>query len=188
MRLKPEAIAVLMWLLVAVGCGSEDHDQAAHCSRPGSDCRLAEAAAEAGVWVGAAIGDPSAPAAQAVVGKHFNSVTAENAMKWHSVAPTVGNYDFTHADAIVELAESRGVRVRGHTLIWRTEQPDDLRSQILAAGDPAGRMHEILAQHIRTEVGRYRGRVAVWDVVNEPLAVAGSQMDNNIFMETLGET
>jgi len=180
-------ILVVATAAFLAACGSDGGGRPS-CSRPESDCTLAEAAAEAGVWIGAAINDPDAPAAQAVVPMHFNSITAENAMKWGSVAPTVGNYDFSKADAVVDFADSRGVRVRGHTLVWRTQQPADLRAEVFNAPDPPARMREILAEHISTEVGRYRGRVAVWDVVNEPLAPIGAQIDNNLFMHILGET
>lgn len=180
------AACILLVLTGTFGCDS-DGGGSAGCGSPTRDCTLAEAADDAGVWIGAAIDDPSAPPAQMTVADHFNSVTAENAMKWGSVAPTVGNYDFAAADAIVDLAESRGARMRGHTLVWRMQQPADLRAQVDAAEDPAARLREILAEHIGVEVGRYRGRVAAWDVVNEPLAPIGEQIDRNLFMRTLGE-
>lgn len=186
MRSAAFRFCALLISVTLAACGSDDHGGG--CSRPGVDCTLAEAATEAGVWIGAAVNEPNAPAALAAIPTHFNSVTAENAMKWGSVAATVGHYDFGAADAVVAFAESRGARVRGHTLVWRMQQPTDLRSNVLEATDPAARMREILTQHIRTEVGRYRGRVAVWDVVNEPLAPIGDQIDRNLFMRTLGET
>lgn len=150
------------------------------------DCTLAETATQAGLWLGAAIADPQRAAEQATVGRDFNSVTAENAMKWGSLAPRIGAYDFTAADAIADFAAARGVRLRGHTLLWRDQQPADLATQVAAAADPAAHLRALITQHFTAVVPRYRGRVAVWDVVNEPLDVGTGQLDPNLFFRTLG--
>jgi endo-1,4-beta-xylanase len=47
-------------------------------------------------------------------------------------------------------------------------------------------MRALVTEHFQAVVGRYRGRVAVWDVVNEPLTTLGGQLDRNIFYRTLG--
>ncbi len=159
------------------------------CALARSDCTLAETAAQAHVRVGAIDQDQDGDAERALRAAHFNSVTAENAMKWGELAPRVGEYDFTRADAVVERAARAGLRLRGHTLVWgRLQLPADLEGLVGAAGDPAARLREIVAAHIATVVGRYRGRVAVWDVVNEPLAVAAGTLDPNLFLTTLGES
>jgi endo-1,4-beta-xylanase len=150
------------------------------------DCTLADTATQAGLWIGAAIADPQRAGEQAVVGRDFNSITAENAMKWGSLAPRVGAYDFTAADAVADFAAARGVRLRGHTLLWRDQQPTDLATQVAAAPDPAAHLRGLIEQHFTAVLSRYRGRVAVWDVVNEPLQVGTGQLDANLFMRTLG--
>ena len=67
--------------------------------------------------VGAAIwpGDISGPHSE-LLKKHFNSITAENAMKWAVIEPTEGNFNFAPADALVGFAKSNHMLVRGHTL------------------------------------------------------------------------
>ena len=158
------------------------------CALPGADCTLAETARQAGVFVGAAIGSPDLPAEQATIPRDFNSITPENAMKWGSLAPTVGNYDFADADAIADFAASAGVRLRGHTLLWKHQLPADLEDTVEAATDPAAKLRELIDEHLSTVVPRYRDVVAVWDVVNEPLQEFTGDLDLNIFGRTLGET
>lgn len=97
---------------------------------------------------------------------HFNSVTAENAMKPAALQPREGRFAFAGADRIVDYAMRNGMRVRGHTLLWHEQTPDWMWE---AAGRAATRAEVIarLHAHIAAVVGRYRGRVYAWDVVNE---------------------
>jgi endo-1,4-beta-xylanase len=157
------------------------------CALPDADCTLAETARQAGVFVGAAIASPELPAVQATIPREFNSITGENAMKWGSLARTVGSYDFGDADAIADFAASAGVRLRGHTLLWRDQLPADLEDTVEAATDPAAKLSELIDEHLSTVVPRYRDVVAVWDVVNEPLGQFTGDLDPNIFGRTLGE-
>ncbi len=181
------AIALAVVVLAARPAGTGDSPD---CTDPQSGCSLAETAAQAGFWVGAAVGNAAShPSTQATIGGHFNSMTAENAMKWGPLARRVGEYDFGRADALVGLAEERAVRMRGHTLLWgRGPLPVDLESEVNQSPNPQARLRELLDQHIRTVVGRYAGRVQSWDVVNEPLSVAGAAFDYNLFFRTLGES
>jgi endo-1,4-beta-xylanase len=84
-------------------------------------------------------------------------------MKWEVIEPKPGHFDFADADRVVAFAAKHHMRVRGHVLIWHQQNPSWLvnghytRAQLIA----------ILRRHILTVVGRYRGRVASWDVVNE---------------------
>jgi endo-1,4-beta-xylanase len=159
------------------------------CALPGADCTLAETARQAGVFVGAAIGSPDLLAEQATIPRDFNSITAENAMKWGSLAPTVGSYDFEDADAIADFAASAGVRLRGHALLWgRMQLPADLEDTVEAAADPAAKLRQLIDEHLSTVVPRYRDVVSVWDVVNEPLHPLTGDFAPNIFGRTLGET
>lgn len=183
--MHPRTGFAVVLLLFCVGCG--DGSGARDCGDPAADCSLAELAAAAGIYLGAAVNDPNAAAESATVGSDFNSITAENYMKWGVLAPNVGRYDFRRADALAAFAGSRGVRLRGHTLIWRDQQPADLRAQALAAADPAAHMRRLFEEHIGTVVGRYRDQIESWDVVNEPLAALGSSVDRNLFVRTLGD-
>lgn len=105
---------------------------------------------------------------------HFNQVTAENCMKPKHLQPREGEFNFAEADKLVEFAEKHGKRVIGHTLVWHNGTPDWFFGPE-KDGTPVDR--EILLRrmkhHIDTVVGRYKGRVHGWDVVNEAIAEGG---------------
>jgi len=154
---------------------------------PGS---LADAARGAGIEVGAAIDYDLNAARREIAGREFTSATVENSLKWQPLSPTPGSYDFSNADAAVDWAEQNGFRVRGHTLFWDrlNGAPSWLAAEVGAAPDPAAYLTALMQTHADTVVGRYSGRIAQWDVVNEPLATLGGDLDpENLFFQTLGE-
>lgn len=178
-------ILASLWLLAPAATALPV--SSADCRDPAAGCTLAETAAQAAFWIGAAIDAPPEPAARATLPAHFNSVTAENAHKWGQLTGGVGHYDFAAADSIVAFAEANGARVRGHTLYWgRGPLPSDLQVEIDAAPDPAARAREILVEHVQTVVGRYAGRIQSWDVVNEPLDELTGAPDENVLFRELG--
>lgn len=122
--------------------------------------------------VGAAIepGELSGPHADLLV-KHFNSITAANAMKMEALEPREGLFNFVTADELLRFAQVNHMRVRGTPLVWHQQNPtwlfkdaygNDLRpdqeSKALLLG---------LKTYIRTVVSRYKDDVYAWDVVNE---------------------
>jgi len=108
--------------------------------------------------------------------KQFSTLTAENDMKWQSIHPQPERFDFTAADAYLAFAEKHKMAVIGHTLVWHSQTPGWVFQG--ENGQPPTR--EVLLQrmrdHIRTVVGRYKGKVKGWDVVNEALADGGPQI------------
>ncbi|WP_406159723.1 endo-1,4-beta-xylanase [Streptomyces canus] len=98
-----------------------------------------------------------------LAGAQFNSLTPGNAMKWGSVEPTRGSYNWAEADQIVNFAEAHGQQVRGHTLLWHNQNPSWLTNGTWTAAQ----LGQLMNDHIALEVGRYKGRLAAWDVVNE---------------------
>jgi endo-1,4-beta-xylanase len=105
--------------------------------------------------------------------KHFNSLTAENDMKWQSVHPAPDRYDFAAADAYVEFGQKHEMAVIGHTLVWHSQTPEWVFQG--EGGQPASRevLQMRMREHIHSVAGRYRGRVKGWDVVNEAVADGG---------------
>lgn len=151
---------------------------------------LAAAARQAGLEVGAAVDSDLDPSRLELAAREFTSVTVENSLKWRPLAPSAGSYDFSRADAVVGWAEQNGLRVRGHTLFWDrlNGRPLWLAAEVAAAPDPAAHLTALMEAHAQTVVGRYAGRIAQWDVVNEPLALGGRQLDpQNLYFQTLGE-
>jgi endo-1,4-beta-xylanase len=137
---------------------------------------LRELAAARDLRIGAAVGPEALrcePAYAGVLGREFSILTTENALKFGPVHPARERYDFEAADAIVEFAEANDMLVRGHTLVWHTQQPAWLEGAKWTRDE----LIEVLREHITTVVGRYRGRIAAWDVVNEAIEEDGSLRD-----------
>lgn len=109
----------------------------------------------------------------------FNSVTAENAMKWESLQPNEGQFTWGQADAIVDFAQQNGQAVYGHTLVWHSQTPGWVQS--LSPADMAGAMET----HISTVVGRYADDIEAWDVVNEVIDDSGN-LRNSFWLQQLG--
>jgi endo-1,4-beta-xylanase len=116
------------------------------------------------------------------VAQEFSSVTPENAMKWAVIEPERGKYAFGDADEIVSFATAHDQQVRGHTLVWWNQLPDWLSNGNL----PVDQLRQVMREHIRTVMERYRGRVGTWDVVNEPFEDNGS-LRASVWQRTLGD-
>lgn len=102
--------------------------------------------------------------------KHYNVLTASGAMKQKNLNPSDGKYFFDTADKFVDYAESIGAQVRGHTLIWHDSVPEFWFFNEDGTKVTREALLERMETHITTVVERYKGRVDVWDVVNEPLS------------------
>jgi endo-1,4-beta-xylanase len=113
-------------------------------------------------------------ASVALVAREFNAATPENVLKWERVHPEPDRYEFAPSDAYVAFAERHGMFITGHTLVWHSQTPRWVFEN--AQGQPLSR-DELLARmkdHITTVVGRYKGRIKGWDVVNEALNEDGT--------------
>ncbi len=118
-----------------------------------------------------------------VLAKHFNSVTPENHLKWDFVHPERNKYRFGPADAIVRFAQQNGQKVRGHTLLWHSQNPDWLTKGKFSRKE----LRNILKEHITKVVGRYRGKIDQWDVANEIFDDNGKlRTKENIWLKTFG--
>jgi endo-1,4-beta-xylanase len=136
-----------------------------------------------------AITSQDGPDAQLLI-KHFNSITAENELKWDATEPQEGQFDFTRADPIVAFAVNNGIGLRGHTLVWHSQTPDwvfhDGEGNLVSKEVLFARMK----QHIQTVAGRYKGQIYAWDVVNEVLEPgdhAPGGLRNSLWYQIAGE-
>ncbi len=100
----------------------------------------------------------------------FSTVTPENCMKPAAIQPTEGAFDFATADAFVDFATRQQLKLVGHCLVWAKD--DRTPPWFYRDGQQPASRELLLArmrQHIETVAGRWRGRIATWDVVNEAL-------------------
>jgi GH35 family endo-1,4-beta-xylanase len=100
----------------------------------------------------------------AVLAREFDTITPENATKWGELEPTQGTWSFETADLVMDAAEANDQSIKAHTLVWHIQAPS------WVSGLSASALSTALSEHVTTTVGRYRGRVRAWDVVNEAIA------------------
>ncbi len=108
------------------------------------------------------------PEKAALIRRHFNSLTADNDMKWSNLQPTEGTFTFTNADKIVAFASANGMKVRGHCLCWHNQVP----AWIFKDGQATASKELVLQRlrtHITTVMTHFKGKVYAWDVVNEAI-------------------
>jgi endo-1,4-beta-xylanase len=142
---------------------------------------LGTSAAERGRYFGAAVasGRLGDSVYTSILNREFNSVTAENEMKWDATEPTRNNFTYGSADRIVNHARSQGMSVRGHTLVWHAQHPDWVNSLY---GDD---LRSAMNNHITNVAGHFRGQIHSWDVVNEAFEWDGSRRQS-LFQQRLG--
>jgi endo-1,4-beta-xylanase len=114
------------------------------------------------------------PVGDAIVKAQFNSISPENILKWELVHPQPDTYDFKASDAYVAFGEKNQMFTIGHNLVWHSQVPswvfEHPDGTFLTRKELLKRMQE----HIKTVVGRYKGRIKGWDVVNEALNEDGT--------------
>lgn len=116
-----------------------------------------------------------------VIINDFSSIVAENCMKSGMIQPEEGKFDFSLSDRFVNFGEKHKLYITGHTLIWHSQTPKwfftDNNGQPVTREVLIDRMHK----HIATVVGRYKGRVKGWDVVNEAINDDGSYRESPFY-------
>jgi len=131
-----------------------------------------------GMVIGVAINqrqfDAVDAAAVELITKQFNQISPENVLKFQPIHPAADRYNFEPADHYVQFGVDRKMQVVGHNLVWHSQTSPWVFQGV--DGQPADR-DTLLARmrdHIRTVVGRYKGKIHGWDVVNEAVDEDGS--------------
>lgn len=121
-----------------------------------------------------------------LVKQQFNSITAENCMKSGEIQPEEGKFNFDLPDKFVKFGEENNMYIIGHTLVWHSQAPGWFFTD--KAGKDVSRevLIERMKNHIFTVVGRYKGKVKGWDVVNEAIEDDGSWRKTK-FYNIIGE-
>lgn len=123
-----------------------------------------------------------------LVAKEYNVFTPENPLKWTRLVNEKGEYDFSFADEMVDFAEKNNLKVVGHTLIWYRQTPKWVFKD--ENGDLASKelVMTRMEAHIKKVVGRYKGRIYAWDVVNEAVDPDGKKMlRDSEYLEIFGD-
>jgi endo-1,4-beta-xylanase len=122
----------------------------------------------------------------AIILAQFDTISPENVLKWAIVHPRPDGYAFDAADHYVAFGEKHHMFIVGHTLVWHSQVPDWVfrndKGEPLDRDGLLQRMHD----HIQTVVGRYKGRIGGWDVVNEALNEDGT-LRQTPWLKIIGE-
>ena len=116
-----------------------------------------------------------------LIEKEFNTLTPENIMKWMNIHPEENTFNYNMSDQYVALGEKNNMHIVGHTLVWHSQ----LAPYINTISDSAT-MADNLKSHINTIVGKYKGRIHSWDVVNEALNEDGT-LRESVFLKVMGK-
>ncbi|GAA1644936.1 endo-1,4-beta-xylanase [Actinoplanes couchii] len=139
---------------------------------------LGASAAQTGRYYGAAIaaGRLGDATYTGILNREFNSVTAENEMKWDATEPSQGRFTYTNGDRILNQGIAMGAKVRGHALLWHQQEPGWAQSLSGTA------LRSAMINHVTQVATHYRGKIYAWDVVNEAFADGGSggRRDSNL--------
>ncbi len=122
----------------------------------------------------------------ALIKKQFDSITPENVLKWEKVHPEPNVYNFELADKYVEFGKKNNMFIVGHTLVWHHQTPRWVFED--ENGKPVDRdtLLKRMKDHIFTVVGRYKGRVDGWDVVNEAVS-SGGRLRKTRWLDIIGD-
>ncbi|GHJ48972.1 beta-xylanase [Catellatospora sp. TT07R-123] len=145
-------------------------------SAQAAESTLGAAAAQSGRYFGTAIAASrlSDSTYTTIAAREFNMVTAENEMKPDATEPNRGQFSFGSGDQIYNWATQRGLKVRGHTLAWHSQQPGWMQSL------SGSSLRQAMIDHINGVMAHYKGKLAAWDVVNEAFNEDGSRRQSNL--------
>jgi endo-1,4-beta-xylanase len=95
----------------------------------------------------------------------FNQMVGENEFKMY-IWTGPYSYNFTTTDYYVNFAQQNNIRLRGHCLVWYQVVPDWLKNGNYSSDE----VRAMLEAYIKAVVGRYKGKIPEWDVVNEAVS------------------
>jgi endo-1,4-beta-xylanase len=149
--------------------------------------KLRDLALSKGLFFGTAVSDSQfhRPEFTPLLLDQCSILVAENQMKWRATHPEPGRFDFAQADFFMDFAESNHLHARGHNLCWHEHNPPWLDSAITQQNAVS-----LLTTHIQTVVGRYKGRIHSWDVLNEAIDPTHKNhygLRNSLWLQNIGE-
>jgi endo-1,4-beta-xylanase len=138
--------------------------------------------------IGAAVNLSTINTHKALLIEQFNSITAENEMKFESVHPMEERYTFERSDKIAAFASDNGMRLRGHTLVWHSQTPEWVFADKNGNTISREQLLERMKDHIITVMRWYAGKTYCWDVVNEAIDDSPDVfLRNSRWLEIIGE-
>ena len=136
---------------------------------------------------GADAGSFNNPAYAALLERDCQLLVPENEMKWEYQSSAENVYDWTRADQMLTYAESKGMEMRGHTMLWYIQErlPAWLRSYAMGS-DPRATAERIVRTHVQNTARHFGNRIKSWDVINEAVDPATGNVRTNILHNAVG--
>lgn len=138
---------------------------------------------------GADAGSFGNPSYAVMLERDCSILVPENEMKWQAIRPSATTFDFTRFDAMVDYAQSKGIAMRGHTLLWHQPRWMPGWAESHPYGTGAAGVTEatrILTEHIQTVLRRYAGKIVSYDVVNEAVDPSTGNLYETALSTALG--
>lgn len=104
-----------------------------------------------------------------LISREFNAITAENTMKAGLIQPREGEWRWELPDRFVQFGVENNMTLVGHVLVWHSQTPEDLFVEPSGERVSRERLLGKMQDHIQTVMNRYKGQIAIWDVVNESI-------------------
>jgi GH35 family endo-1,4-beta-xylanase len=98
----------------------------------------------------------------------FNYATVGFYWRWYE--PQQGKPGYAYTDKVVDWCQQHGIAMKGHPLLWADEGGIPTWSK----GQPSA---ELQKQRVSEIIGRYKGRIDRWEVVNEPAHLASIRIN-----------
>jgi endo-1,4-beta-xylanase len=170
---RRESLAIALGCAVSA-CSGVAPVAVAATPAPTATC-LAGLARAKGMRFGSAVGAGSEgsgsfrnPGYAQLLERDCSILVPENEMKWQAIRPSANAFDFKAFDEMIAFAQTKGIAMRGHTMLWHRPRwmPEWVESHDFGA-TPAAEAERLLTTHINTIAARYKGKIASFDVVNE---------------------
>jgi endo-1,4-beta-xylanase len=187
-------IATSLFVVAAIACGgdatspSSDDPGTQPPAAPDTTPLRVLAAAKGGRRIGAVTGTAftqaggNGPMLRSTLAREFSMVWSGNYLKFSWLRPSATRYDFAWADSMVAFAQKHDLVVRGHTLVWH----EQLSTWVTGGNYSSAQADSIMKDHITTVLSRYKGKVNIWDVVNEAVGDNGTLRTNSYWYTKLG--
>ncbi len=118
-----------------------------------------------------------------ILKKEFGAVVCENEMKFDALEPRQNQFNFSKADQLLSFAQSNGMMMRGHTLVWHAQNP----SWVTSGSWNRNSLLAVMQNHINKVMTHFKGKVKEWDVCNECIDDGnGNGLRNSIWKNTIG--
>ena len=184
--LKKDSFLLMLLVFCLIGCNATKNESNKNAVIVESDAPSLKNNFKDDFLIGAALSTSQIEGTDSLGGllieKEFNAITPENDMKWQHIHPQENEYFFDAADDYVALGQKQDMHIVGHTLIWHSQLAPWMQSITDSLS-----MANHIEKHINTIVGRYKGQIHSWDVVNEALNDDGTPRTSVFFNVMRGE-